>query len=47
MFQSVEVEEEHIDKRSVDDLLSFINGNDEGKTFCIPVFFLRLLPVHP
>jgi len=33
MFQSVEAEEEHVDKRSVDDLLSFINGDDEGKAF--------------
>jgi len=31
MFQNVEVEEEHVDDRSVDDLLSFINGNDGGK----------------
>ena len=31
MFQNVEVEEEHVDERSVDDLLSFINGNDGGK----------------
>ncbi|XP_047156371.1 SKP1-like protein 21 isoform X2 [Vigna umbellata] len=30
-LKSVEVEEEHIDKRSVDDLLSFINGNDEDQ----------------
>lgn len=31
-FQNVEVEEEqHVDERSVDDLLSFINGEDEGK----------------
>ena len=30
MFQNVEVEEEHVDERSVDDLLSFINGNDGG-----------------
>ncbi|KAK7374290.1 hypothetical protein VNO80_07718 [Phaseolus coccineus] len=28
-LKSVEAEEEHVDKRSVDDLLSFINGNDE------------------
>jgi S-phase kinase-associated protein 1 len=31
MFQNVELEEEHVDERSVDDLLSFINGNDGGK----------------
>ena len=43
MFQNVEVEEEHVDERSVDDLLSFINGNDAGK---LSIFFplsLRLL----
>ncbi|XP_068488169.1 SKP1-like protein 21 isoform X1 [Phaseolus vulgaris] len=28
-LKSVEAEEEHVDKRSVDDLLSFINGDDE------------------
>ncbi|CAI8607301.1 unnamed protein product [Vicia faba] len=28
LAQNVEVEEEHVDERSVDDLLSFINGND-------------------
>ncbi|KAI5421796.1 SKP1-like protein 20 [Lathyrus oleraceus] len=27
-IKNVEVEEEHVDERSVDDLLSFINGND-------------------
>ncbi|XP_061341298.1 SKP1-like protein 21 isoform X2 [Gastrolobium bilobum] len=27
-LKNVEVEEEHVDERSVDDLLSFINGND-------------------
>lgn len=30
MFQNVEVEEECVDYRSVDDLLSFINGGNEG-----------------
>ena len=42
MFQNVEVEEEHADERSVDDLLSFINGNDEGKAF-ISLLLLSLL----
>ena len=30
MFQNVEVEEDRVDDRSVDDLLSFINGGDGG-----------------
>lgn len=30
MFQNVEVDEELVDDRSVDDLLSFINGDDGG-----------------
>lgn len=30
MFQNIENEEERVDKRSVDDLLSFINGGDGG-----------------
>lgn len=30
IFQSIENEEERVDKRSVDDLLSFINGGDGG-----------------
>ena len=30
MFQDVEVEEERADDRSVEDLLSFINGADGG-----------------
>lgn len=30
MVQNVEVEEEHGDERSVDDLLSFINGGNGG-----------------
>lgn len=32
-FQNVEVEEEHVDERSVDDLLSFINGEDGGNLY--------------
>ena len=38
IFQNVEVEEEHVDERSVDDLLSFINGNDGGRAF-LSLFF--------
>ncbi|XP_027334231.1 SKP1-like protein 21 isoform X2 [Abrus precatorius] len=30
-LKNVEVEEEHVDERSLDDLLSFINGNDDPK----------------
>lgn len=30
MFQNVEIVEEQLDDRSVDDLLSFINGGDGG-----------------
>lgn len=30
-MQNAEVEEEQVDERSVDDLLTFINGGDEGK----------------
>lgn len=29
-FQNVEVEAEHVDDRSVDELLSFINGENGG-----------------
>jgi len=39
MFQNVELEEEHVDERSVDDLLSFINGNDAGKTKIFNSYF--------
>lgn len=35
VFQDVEVEEEPKDERSVDDLLSFINGPDGGMP-CFP-----------
>ena len=35
MFQNVEVEEECVDDRSVDDLLLFINGGNEGMLSCI------------
>lgn len=34
LFQNVEVEEEQVDQRSVDDLLSFINGANEGIQYC-------------
>lgn len=30
MLQNVEVKEEHVEDRSVDDLLLFINSGDEG-----------------
>lgn len=30
MFQNVEVEQERVDQRSVDDLLTFINGGNGG-----------------
>lgn len=44
--------EEHVDDRSVDDLLSFINGDNEGKStnyfslmqnayYCSPHFFQK------
>lgn len=35
MFQSVEAEEELVDDRSVDDLLSFINGGNGGIHECL------------
>jgi hypothetical protein len=35
MFQSVEAEEERVDDRSVDDLLSFINGGNGGIHECL------------
>lgn len=43
MFQNVEVEEEHVDERSVDDLLSFINGNDGGNLSISFLFFVYLM----
>lgn len=45
MFQNVEGREEHVDDRSVDDLLSFINGNDGGKIsiFCPPFHCIYVL----
>lgn len=30
VFQNIEVEEAHVDEWSVDDLLSFINGEEKG-----------------
>lgn len=48
MFQNAELEGEHVDERSVDDLLSFINGNGEGNlNIFYPCFlwnFSSLLP---
>lgn len=38
-FQNVEVAEERMDKRSVDDLLSFINGGDGGKYYNTDTLF--------
>lgn len=34
MFQNVEAEEDRVDDRSVDDLLSFINGGNGGMHKC-------------
>ncbi|KAJ1408638.1 S-phase kinase-associated protein 1-like [Sesbania bispinosa] len=48
-LKNVEVEEEHVDERSVDDLLSFINGND-GDEMCtnssLIEVFLLIFPGH-
>lgn len=43
--QCAEAEEMHVDNRSVDDLLSFINGGDEGKLnfFFLPTFLCSLV----
>jgi len=39
-FQSTEIEEEHVDDRSVDELLSFINGGGTGNgNFSFSFFF--------
>ena len=38
-LQNVEVEEERVDDRSVDDLLSFINGDDGG--MCLNACYLH------
>lgn len=42
MFQNVEAEDEqadeHVDERSVDELLSFINGSDGGGLSYSPIF---------
>lgn len=35
MFQNVETEEERVDDRSVEDLLSFINGGNGGRHECV------------
>ena len=43
MSQNVEVEEDCVDDRSVDDLLSFINGDNGGMLkFCSDVVCLHL-----
>lgn len=44
VLQNIEVEEDHVDERSVDDLLSFINGGDGGICLppCLPTFLLIL-----
>lgn len=41
-LKNIEVEEDHVDERSVDDLLSFINGGDGGICLppCLPTFLL-------
>lgn len=49
MFQNAEIEDEHADERSVDDLLSFINGNDGGNLTISVVFcrnFINDVMVH-
>ena len=38
VFQNVEIEEERVDDRSVDDLLSFINGG-KGGILLLSVYF--------
>ena len=43
MSQNVEVEEERVDDRSVDDLLSFINGENGGMLkFCSDLVRLHI-----
>lgn len=43
MSQNIEVEEEHVDNRSVDDLLQFINGDDGGMLkFCSVIVCLHI-----
>lgn len=45
MFQNVEVEGERVDERSVDDLLSFINGVDGGTIFLLlPSLLVHFFP---
>lgn len=54
MFQNVETEEEHVDDRSVEDLLSFINGGNGGIHACLSTvccmivhgFILSLLTIY-
>lgn len=45
MFQNVEVEEECVDDRSVDDLLSFINGGNKGISSIVSIH-LGLLSIR-
>lgn len=47
MCQNVEVEEEHVDERSVDDLLSFINGGNGGIYEKYSSFLSASLTVFP
>lgn len=47
IFQNVEVEEEHVDERSVDDLLSFINGGNGGIYKKHSSFLIASLTVFP
>lgn len=41
VFQKIEVEEEHVDERSVEDLLTYINGGDRG-TAGVPCFYAKI-----
>lgn len=43
MFQTAEVEEERVDERSVDDLLSFINGGGEGILSVLRIHVLQYI----
>lgn len=47
MFQNVEVEEERVDQRSVDDLLTFINGGNGGmiQKSLLVVLIVNCLPL--
>lgn len=43
MFQNVETEEDRADDRSVEDLLSFINGGHGGIHECLPTVCFMLV----